>query len=1039
MKKLLPLMSLCISLIFTGCAAKAVQVKKDTPPQVRQTQPKPQEQAIKTKPISPPILAIDTGGHKAKIQDVIFTNDGKYLVSASDDKTVRIWNVATGKIERVIRGQIGQGHEGKIFAAALSPDNRWLAVGGYLGSYTGQKPRAEEEAHKIRLLNFRTGQITRLLKGHGDVIIALAFSPDSRRLISGSGDKTARIWDVTTGKALHTLSGHTDFIYAAAFSPDGERAVTGSFDDTLILWDIRTGEPISPSPYSGEGRGGGILTGHTDNVRSAAFTPDGKYLLSGSWDKTIRLWDGKSGRFIKELAKLSKRLAGISVSPDSKILVIGNGAKNGPFKCHIFSIPDGKKITTFTQHKNIVLATAISPNGRLAATGGGDEKEIYLWNISTAKVLHKLVGKSNTIWSVGFGKDGRTVAWGKTWSTRNLFQQGNLEQSFRLSESGQGFRLGLGETLSPAPRPSSAGGDRDYIRGIESAGDISIRTPNGKIHPTLQIRRNGKVKHEITRGSTDGYRHRSLTLTPDGRIAVSGGGNGVLASYDTATGKKLREFTGHTGDVWGVAVSPDGKWLVSGSADQTVKLWDLASGKNLLTIFHSTDNEWVAWTPEGFYTSSENGGRFVGYHINRGEDKAADYVRVEQIGKLFYRPDLVAKKLQGDEQEIRKELVRIGDIDQVLASGMPPKITVVRKPQASVLGFDHELKIQIENTGGGIGKIEYIINGVRREIPSLRDGYAKGRVNVGERASVSVPISFKTGKNAVEIRGWNEAGKIESSSKLFTVTCQGRAKPSLYVLAIGISTYYDSRLDLKMAHKDAESFVSEFQQRYAGLYQKYHPVLLTDEQATTGNIRKQFDSIAAAIKPDDVFVLYVAGHGKIVNAEYYFLPYELEWRNLASVIKGGIHADTLANWLTMIPAQKNLIILDTCYAGKMVVAMLQPQFRGDIEEITAIERLMRATGRSVIAGSSDDQKAAEGKDHGMFTGVLLKGLKGAAMPKGKDHGAITISDLAVYVGDEVPRITEKEWQFRQIPMTLIKGNFPIICAQGFDKPDCRKE
>lgn len=181
-----------------------------------------------------PILQIDSGGHMAKIEDIFFTNDGKTLISASDDKTVRVWNIASGKTVRILRGQIGPGIEGKIFAAALSPDNRWLAVGGWIDSSTR---RITPCCGDIRLIDLLSGQVVRLLKGHQSVILSLAFSADGRRLVSGSADKTARIWDIASGQSPYTLSGHHDAIYAVAFSPDGRLAVTGSDDDTLKLWD----------------------------------------------------------------------------------------------------------------------------------------------------------------------------------------------------------------------------------------------------------------------------------------------------------------------------------------------------------------------------------------------------------------------------------------------------------------------------------------------------------------------------------------------------------------------------------------------------------------------------------------------------------------------------------------------------------------------------------------------------------------------------------------------------------------------------------
>jgi WD40 repeat protein len=615
----------------------------------------------------------------AKIKDIFFTRDGKQLISASNDKTIRVWDIQTGKTVRMLRGQIGAGDEGKIYAAALSGDNQWLAVGGFMAKGHGID---DDKVGIIRLIHFPTGQIKHLLKGHDNVILSLNFSSDNTRLISGSADKTARIWDITSGNTLHTLQGHTDYIYAVAFSPDNQLAVTGSDDHTLKLWQVSDGSLQA------------TLEGHDDKVKSVAFTPDGHYILSGSYDKTIRLWNGKTGRFIKVMARQNRTVDSLSVSLDGTVVLTGWGYGNGDFINNIFSIPSGKSISTFTKHNNAVLATAISPDGTTAATGGGNDQEIWLWDVRTGREIKKLVGNGKSVWSVSFSKDGRSIAWGNTWEQESMFGYGPLEHSFIFQSHSDQF--------GPKPGPIN---ETDFIRAIENKGTVSIQTQNNKIHPTLEILENKSVKHRITRGSTDGDDHRSLTLSPDGRLVISGGSFGVLASYNTQTGKKEKEFIGHTGDVWGVAVSPDGRLLVSGSDDQTIRLWEVATGNPLMTLFYGTDQEWVAWTPEGFFASSTSGAKYVGYHLNRGEDQPADYVSVDQLYALFYRPDLVSQKIKGDpDHKVEAALDRIGNIDQVLASGMPPLIEILPHAQ-HIQKTDFTLAFKISDAGGGLEKL----------------------------------------------------------------------------------------------------------------------------------------------------------------------------------------------------------------------------------------------------------------------------------------------------------------------------------------------
>nr|VFK41786.1 MAG: WD40 repeat [Candidatus Kentron sp. TC] len=970
-----------------------------------------------------PRLVIDSGGHKARIQDVLFTPDGRRLISVSNDKTVRIWAVATGELLETLRGRMGKGLEGKLYAGALAPEDtkgrRWLAVGGFLAHGFGID---DDKVGNIRLIDLDSPRDAplRILKGHDDVIMGLAFSPDGKRLLSGSGDCTVRLWDLESGETIQVLRGHTDAIYAVAFSPNanGEgRIVTGSLDHTLRLWD-GAGNPIR------------VLEGHGAEVFSAAFTPDGNHLLSGSWDKTIRLWDGRTGAFVKRLAEQDSVVVSLSISPDGKKVLTGSGSD--PIANHVFAIPSGERLLGFEEHENLVAATAISPDGKLAATGGGNDNEIQLWDLATGRVARKLVGKGNVIWSVGFARDGEAVAWGSFARTdQNPFVFTELQYRFQSREGGEsGDAAGSFDPGYAGPVTA----EEDYLRALEEVGETRVRTADGQIHATLEILVGDEARHRIERGPTDGGDHRSLTLTPDGTAVISGGGNGVLASYSVASGEKLNDFIGHTGDVWAVAPSPDGRWLVSGSADKTARLWEIASGKLLLTIFPASNGEWVAWTPAGYYTASLDGDRLIGWHIDRGEDRLADYYPAERFAGRFRKPRVVAQYLATGgnlDEAIRlanlelphREWVERTEIADLPALA-PPMVFIAEPFEREMTTDQAVLLLRAEARG---------VNEAPREMWITVNGRAPGeggaRTFTGNerRVRFETTIALEPGENRIAVYARNRHADSGPEMRIVTRTdAPALEKPDLYLLAIGVSKYKHLK-DLHYAHKDAEAVADILQAQDGKLYGRVEIKQVIWSEVSRDNI---FDGLEWLKKSTqkDVAVIFIAGHGvRDQNNEYYFMSYDADPERPS---RNGVRWSEFRDTLKRLPGTRWLLA-DTCHSwgitGERRAGL------GDSNMTDALRDLGEAAGNIVVMAAAtglEFSKESSEWGHGAFTKAFIEGIA-EKRAKHKDE-YIRIGELDDYITERVKELTES----RQHTVTNVRKlltetmpNFPVAIVE----------
>jgi WD40 repeat protein len=301
--------------------------------------------SLSPKPLLEKVSLIHTlTGHSGKAASIAVSVDGQLLASGSDDHTIKLWHLGTGKLLHTLIGE-----SGRVLTIALSPDGQILA-----------SSHKTSDRSCIKIWHLGTGKLLRTLTGHHKWIYSLAISPDGQTLVSG-GYKI-KSWNLNTGEPLHTLAGHKKSVYSLAISPSGETLVSSGGDKTIKIWHLGTGELLR------------TLTGHSDWVRTLAISPDGQFLASGSDDHTIKLWHLNTGKLIRTLTGHTDWVVSLVISPDRQTLI--SGSRDNTIK--LWNLDTGKLLRTLTGHKKWVYSLAVSPDGQTLASGS-DDKTIKIW------------------------------------------------------------------------------------------------------------------------------------------------------------------------------------------------------------------------------------------------------------------------------------------------------------------------------------------------------------------------------------------------------------------------------------------------------------------------------------------------------------------------------------------------------------------------------------------------------------------------------------------------------------------------------------
>jgi eukaryotic-like serine/threonine-protein kinase len=519
-------------------------------------------------------------GHRGAVTSAAFSPDGTRVVTASYDGSARVWDAATGGEMMVLRGD-----EGPVTSTTFSPDGMLIVTASF--------------DQTARLWDSATGRELAVLRGHEERVFSAAFSSDGTRVVTASYDQTARVWDTATGKVLSVLHGHEDWVTSAAFSPDGMRVVTASTDGTAQMWDAATGKELM------------ILRGHTGSVTSAVFSPDGMRIVTASYDKTARVWYTATGNELAVLRGDMGSVTSAAFSPDGMLIVTASSDKTA----RVWDTATGKELAVLRGHESWVTSAAFNPDGTRVVTASEDETA-RVWDTATGKEPAAFSGHKSLVTSAAFNPDGMRVVTASKDETARVWDvvtgeelavlRGHIDRVNSAAFSPDGSRVVTASDDGTAGVWDVATGRKlAVLRGHEKGVTFAAFSPDGTRMVTASKDETARVWDVVTgrelvvlRGHEKGV--TAAAFSPDGTQVVTASRGETAWVWDAVTGKKLAGLHGHESWVTSAAFSPDGRRVVTASFDGTARVWYVATGKELAVLRgHESSVTAAAFSPDG--------------------------------------------------------------------------------------------------------------------------------------------------------------------------------------------------------------------------------------------------------------------------------------------------------------------------------------------------------------------------------------------------------------------------------------------------------
>ena len=953
------------------------------------------EASVLIDPPIDPILRIEAGEHTSAIRSIATDEQGRWLATASEDKSVRVWNTADGRLLSTLRPPIGLGIEGKLYAVAMSPDGATVAAAGHTLFNQGKINTYPKNAVSIYVFDRASGRLLRRLSGLSNVVNQLVFSPNGQWLAATILNGGVRVFDAANGQLLAE-----DHYAGQSFSLDFRRQMNGdarllsaSIDGQLRLYRFN-GQALSLLVKRAAPGGKQPI--------AARFSPDGQSIAVGFLDtNAVNVLDGDSLalRYAPDTTGLNKNSPMVAWSRDGKAL-FASGVVNQQGQLYIRRWTDAGKggASDWPVAGNYVSDMATLPNGRLAFSAAPAAWSV-LDAMGHAVVTHApvMVDFNNSFNSLKLSVDGTQVRF-------------EYEKNGKSSATFDSLR----RTFVPVEAANLA-------LPILSATGLSVTDWDNLPTPRL----NGVVLPLQA-----GEKSRSFALLPNGDGLVLGSEFLLRA---TSRNGAYRWFQMVPGMVLGVNISRDGRWVVAAYGDGTIRWHRMSDGAEQLAFYpHPDKKRWVLWTPSGYYDASPGAEDLIGWHLNRGKDDVADFFPASRFRSQFNRPDVIAKIFESGNEADALQLANTeaGRKSQAatIVQVLPPVVDIV-SPQEGTTVSTSSITLQYSARTPK----DAPVSGLRVRVNGLLVTHAEsGSPTATETGSVrEITLPIPTQDSEIQLFAENRNGI--SMPAVLHVTWGGvktaskadvQFKPKLYVLAVGVSKYANPAYNLGLADKDATDFVRVFQKQKGLLYSDVQVRLLTNDKASKDEVLDGLEWLKREVTARDVGVMFLAGHGMNDNTgSYYFLPHNVDPKKL---LRTGVAQNDIKMTLNAL-AGKAVFFVDTCHAGN---ALGTARTRSVVSNIEAfVNELTSAENGVVVFTASTGRQLSQEDDswgNGAFTKALVEGLSGKA--DYQKNGKITHKGLDYYVSERVKELTNGE----QSPTSIAPlgvTDFPIAVVR----------